>query len=41
MIGKPITGKSFGGCVRYVVDKKDAVILEANGVRMQNAASIT
>lgn len=41
MIGKPITGKSFGGCVRYVVDKKDAVILDANGVRMQNANSIT
>lgn len=41
MIGKPITGKSFGGCVRYVVDKKDAVILDANGVRMQNAYLIT
>lgn len=41
MIGKPITGKSFGGCVRYVVDKKDAVILEANGVRMQSAFLIT
>lgn len=41
MIGKPITGKSFGGCVRYVVNKKDAVILDANGVRMQNAFLIT
>lgn len=41
MIGKPITGKSFGGCVRYVVDKKDAVILDANGVRMQSAYLIT
>ncbi len=41
MIGKPITGKNFGGCVRYVVDKKDAVILDANGVRMQNAYLIT
>jgi hypothetical protein len=35
MIGKVITGKSFGGCVRYVVQKNDAVILEAAGVRMQ------
>lgn len=41
MIGKPITGKSFGGCVRYVIDKKDAIILDANGVRIQNATSIT
>jgi hypothetical protein len=41
MIGKPITGKSFGGCVRYVVDKKNAVILDANGVRMQNTFLIT
>lgn len=41
MIGKPITGKSFGGCVRYVVDKKDAVILDAHGVRMQSAFLIT
>ena len=35
MIGKVITGKSFGGCVRYVVQKHDAVILEAAGVRIQ------
>jgi len=41
MVGKPITGKSFGGCVRYVVDKKDAVVLDAGGVRMQDANSIT
>jgi hypothetical protein len=35
MIGKVITGKSFGGCIRYVVQKHDAVILDAAGVRMQ------
>jgi hypothetical protein len=35
MIGKVITGKSFGGCIRYVVQKQDAVILDAAGVRMQ------
>lgn len=40
MIGKPITGKSFGGCVRYIVDKQQATILSAEGVRMQNAESI-
>ncbi|HEK20054.1 MAG: mobilization protein [Mucilaginibacter sp.] len=41
MIGKPITGKSFGGCVRYIVDKQEAKILETEGVRMQNASTLT
>ncbi|MET3609414.1 hypothetical protein ABIC74_003285 [Mucilaginibacter rubeus] len=41
MIGKPITGRSFGGCVRYVVNKQDAKIISAEGVRMQNAGTIT
>jgi hypothetical protein len=40
MIGKVITGKSFGGCVRYVVQKKDAVILDAAGVRLQQVSQI-
>lgn len=40
MMGKPITGRSFGGCVRYVVNKPDAKILSAEGVRMQNANAI-
>jgi hypothetical protein len=35
MIGKVITGKSFCGCIRYVLQKQDAVILEAAGVRLQ------
>ncbi len=39
-MGKPITGRSFGGCVRYVVDKPEAKILSEDGVRMQNASSI-
>ena len=34
MIGKVITGRSFGGCIRYVVQKHDAVVLDAAGVRM-------
>jgi hypothetical protein len=37
MMGKPIIGKSFGGCVRYVVNNAEAKILSAEGVRMQNA----
>ncbi len=40
-MGKPITGRSFGGCVRYIVDKPEAKILFAEGVRMQNATALT
>ena len=40
MIGKVITGKSFGGCIRYVVQKNDAVVLDAAGVRMQQVNQI-
>jgi hypothetical protein len=40
MMGKPITGRSFGGCIRYVVDKQQAKILAAEGVRMQNASTL-
>ncbi|MXV52676.1 relaxase/mobilization nuclease domain-containing protein [Pedobacter sp. HMF7647] len=40
MMGKPITGRSFGGCVRYVVNKPEAKILSVKGVRMQNAGAI-
>ena len=32
MIGKIKKGKSFGGCVRYVMGKDDARILESDGV---------
>ncbi|UKJ07367.1 relaxase/mobilization nuclease domain-containing protein [Solitalea lacus] len=35
MIGKVITGKSFAGCVRYVLQKQDAEILYAEGVRTE------
>ncbi len=41
MMGKAVTGKSFGGCIRYIVDKPEAKILTAEGVRMQNAATLT
>ena len=40
MMGKVITGKNFGGCIRYVVQKQDAVILDAAGVRMQQVNQI-
>ena len=35
-----MTGRSFGGCIRYVVGKQDAVILDAAGVRMQQVNQI-
>lgn len=41
MVGKQSTGKSFGGCVRYIVQKPEAVILDACGVRMQHTKSMT
>jgi hypothetical protein len=40
MMGKPITGRSFGGCIRYVVDKQEAKILAAEGVMLQNASTL-
>lgn len=41
MIGKPITGKSFGGCVRYLVNREEATIIEIDGLRLQSARTIT
>lgn len=42
MMGKiPKAGKSFKGCVEYCVLKKDAEILDANGVRIDQIAHIT
>ena len=32
MIGKIKKGKSFGGCIRYVMGKDNAKILESDGV---------
>jgi hypothetical protein len=40
MIGKVITGKSFGGCIRYVVQKHDAIILDGAGIRMRELNQI-
>lgn len=41
MIGKIVIGKSFGGCVRYVVEKLDAEVLFVEGVRIENSAVMT
>jgi hypothetical protein len=40
MIGKVISGKSFTGCVHYVVQKPGAVVLEAEGIRTEAVASM-
>jgi hypothetical protein len=40
MIGKVMIGKSFGGCVRYNVLKPEAVILHADGVRIDSVQTI-
>ena len=40
MIGKIVIGKSFGGCVRYVVGKKDAILLYGDGLRMDKVSSM-
>jgi len=39
-MGKPISGRSFGGCIRYIVNKQEAKILAAEGVRIQNAKTL-
>ncbi|MBS7566838.1 relaxase/mobilization nuclease domain-containing protein [Mucilaginibacter sp. Bleaf8] len=41
MIGKVKTGRSFGGCIGYVISKHQAQILEAVGVRTTNRQDIT
>ena len=40
MIGKIMIGKSFAGCIRYAVSKKDAVILAADGIRIDQLGHI-
>ncbi|MEM6814090.1 MAG: relaxase/mobilization nuclease domain-containing protein [Bacteroidota bacterium] len=41
MIGKVSIGKSFGGCVRYVMEKDQAQVLDQSGIRSQNAVVAT
>jgi len=40
MMAKIVKGSSFGGCVRYVTGKKDARLLAAEGVLLENKQSI-
>jgi len=39
-MAKIVKGSSFGGCVRYVTGKKDAKLLAAEGVLLENKQSI-
>ncbi len=41
MIGKAIIGKSFGGCVKYVMNKDTAELLDSQWVRTENAKLAT
>ncbi len=40
MIGKVMTGKAFGGCIRYLLEKEKAKILDSDGIRTDSAGSI-
>ncbi len=40
MIGKVVIGKSFAGCVRYVMEKKGAQVLDDFGVRSKDATLV-
>ena len=41
MIGKITKGKSFSGCIKYILDKeKDTKLLDAQGVRLKGKESI-
>lgn len=41
MVGKVIEGKSFGGCVAYLLDREKAKILYAEGIRTDDSKAIT
>ena len=41
MIGQVTIGKSFGGCVRYVLEKEGAEVLGTSGVRSRDAVVAT
>ena len=40
MIGKIVTGKSFGGAVEYVLKKEKARLLESDGVDTESIRTI-
>lgn len=41
MIGKVMTGRGFGGVVRYNLQKEDSVLLAARGIRTDSIQSMT
>ena len=41
MIGKIKKGKSFGGCIRYVMGKDNAEVIASDGVLLGNNREIT
>lgn len=41
MIGKIKKGKSFGGCIRYVMGKDNAEIIDSDVVLLENIREIT
>jgi len=41
MIGKIKKGKSFGGCIRYVMGKDNVEIIDSDGVLLENIREIT
>ncbi len=40
MIGKIIKGKSFKGCISYVLEKEKAQLLDSEGVLLNDTQSI-
>jgi hypothetical protein len=40
MMGKVMTGRSFAGCVRYNLHKPDAILLDSQGLRVDDIQSI-
>src|SRR5690606_26062306 len=40
MIAKVITGKSFGGCVRYLLEREKSSVLDSAGVRDYDTKAI-
>ncbi len=39
-MAKIVKGGSFGGCVKYVMDKQDAKLLNSEGVLLENHQTI-
>src|ERR1700749_4867176 len=40
MVGKQISGKSFGGCIRYLLMRDKAFIIDSEGLRITSVNAI-